>query len=159
MNLPSNNYLPITTHQSPNMKRRNFLKTSASLGFYPLAASPLPFGKVAITNPFLSNPCNVTDKCMVLIFLNGANDIVNSTVALNQFSDYANHRPTTHIPQNQLITLDSGLPSNQQIGLHPSLTDFKALYDNDLLTIVQRAGYGSPNKSHFKATDLSLIHI
>ena len=135
------------------MKRRNFLKTGASLGFYPLAASSLPLGGVSITSPFLVNPCNVTDRSLVLIFLNGANDIVNTTVALNQFSDYANHRPTTYLPQNQLITLDSGLASNQQIGLHPSLSDFKTLYDNDLLTIIQRAGYAAPNKSHFKATD------
>ena len=135
------------------MKRRNFLKTSASLGFYPLAASSLPLGGVSITSPFLMNPCNVTDRSLVLIFLNGANDIVNTTVALDQLSNYATHRPTTYLPQNQLITLDSSLAANKQIGLHPSLSDFKTLYDNDLLTIVQRAGYASPNKSHFKATD------
>ncbi len=135
------------------MKRRNFLKTGASLGLYPLAASSLPLGGVSITSPFLVNPCNVTDRSLVLIFLNGANDIVNTTVALDQLSAYANHRPTTYLPQNQLITLDSGLASNQQIGLHPSLSDFKSLYDSGLLTIIQRAGYAAPNKSHFKATD------
>ena len=135
------------------MKRRNFLKTGASLGLYPLAASSLPLGGVSITSPFLVNPCNVTDRSLVLIFLNGANDIVNTTIALDQLSAYANHRPTTYLPQNQLITLDSGLASNQQIGLHPSLSDFKSLYDNGLLTIIQRAGYAAPNKSHFKATD------
>lgn len=99
------------------------------------------------------NPCNVTDRSVVVIYLNGGNDIFNTTVPLNQFTDYVNFRPDVYLPQNQLITLDSTLPANQQMGLHPNLTGFKSLYDSGLMSIVQGVGHAQPNKSHFKALD------
>lgn len=135
------------------MKRRDFLKLSAPLGVLPLLSSGLPIHSLAATSPMWFNPCSPTDRSLVVIYLNGGNDIFNTTVPLNQFSDYANFRADTYLPQNQLITLDSTLASNQQIGLHPALTGFKGLYDNGLLSIVQGVGHAQPNKSHFKALD------
>ena len=135
------------------MKRRNFLKSTAPLGLMPLFGAGLPVGSLAATSPFLFNPCEVTDRSMVIIFLNGGNDIINTTVPLNQLSDYANIRPDIRLPESSLITLDSGLSDEQQIGLHPNLTGFKDLYDSGLLNIVQRVGYEIPNRSHFKGLD------
>ncbi len=135
------------------MKRRSFLKTSAPLGLLPLFGAGLPIRSLAATSPFLFNPCDVTDRSVVIIFLNGGNDIINTTVPLNQLSDYANIRPDIRLPDNSLITLDGNLPDQQQIGLHPSLTGFKNLYDEGMLNIVQRVGYEIPNRSHFKGLD------
>ena len=135
------------------MDRRQFLKRSAPLGLFPLVASGLPIRGLASTTPFALNPCDVTDRSVVIIFLNGANDIFNTTVPLSQFSDYVNFRPSIYLPENDLITLDANLPDEQQIGLHPRLTDFKNLYDDGLLSIVQGVGYDQPNRSHFKSTE------
>lgn len=135
------------------MKRRKFLKLGSTLGIVPLLAKGLPIRSLAATSPTWFNPCNPTDRSVVVIYLNGGNDIFNTTVPLNQFSDYANFRADTYLPQNQLITLDSTLGNSQQIGLHPSLTGFKSLYDNGLLNIIQGVGHPQPNKSHFKALD------
>lgn len=135
------------------MNRRHFLKNSAALGFYPLLAGGLPVRSMAATSPLYLNPCEVTDRSMVIIFLNGGNDIINTTVPLNQMSEYANFRPDIRLPENSLITLDQNLPDAQQIGLHPALSGFKDLYDDGMLSVVQRVGYAQPNKSHFKSLD------
>ncbi|MFK7947612.1 MAG: DUF1501 domain-containing protein [Saprospiraceae bacterium] len=135
------------------MKRRKFLKLSSALGIVPLLSQGLPIRSIAATSPMLLNPCAPTDRSIVVVYLNGGNDIFNTTVPLNQHADYANFRADTYLPQNQLINLDNTLPTNQQIGLHPSLTGLKSLYDNGLLNIVQGVGHAQPNKSHFKALD------
>lgn len=135
------------------MKRRNFLKLGSTLGIVPLLTNGLPIRSLAATSPAWFNPCNPTDRSVVVIYLNGGNDIFNTTVPLNQFADYANFRADTYLPQNQLITLDNTLATNQQIGLHPALTGLKSLYDNGLLNIIQGVGHAQPNKSHFKALD------
>lgn len=135
------------------MNRRNFFKTAAPLGIMPLMTSGLPIRSMSATSPYWLNPCNVTDRSVVVIYLNGGNDIFNTTVPLNQFSDYASFRPDIYIPQNQLITLDNTLPTNQQLGLHPSLSGLKSLYDDGLMSVVQGVGYNLPNRSHFKALD------
>jgi uncharacterized protein (DUF1501 family) len=135
------------------MNRRQFVKRSASLGFVPLLTGVLPFRSLAATSPFLLNPCDVAERSVVIIFLNGANDIFNTTVPLSQFSDYVNFRPSIYLPENELITLDGSLPDNQQLGLHPRLSGMKDLYDDGLLTLVQGVGYDQPNRSHFKSTE------
>jgi uncharacterized protein (DUF1501 family) len=135
------------------MKRRKFLKIGSALGILPLLSNGLPVHSLAATSPAWFNPCNPTDRSIVVIYLNGGNDIFNTTVPLNQFGDYANFRADTYLAQNLLINLDTTLPTNQQIGLHPSLTGFKSLYDNGKLNVIQGVGHAQPNKSHFKALD------
>lgn len=135
------------------MKRRKFLQNSAAFGLFPLVGGALPFRSIAATTPFAINPCEVTDRSVVIIFLNGGNDIFNTVVPLNQMDEYVQFRPNLHLPENSLITLDNSLADNQQLGLHPRLSGFKTLYDEGMLNIVQRVGYELPNKSHFKALD------
>jgi uncharacterized protein (DUF1501 family) len=135
------------------MNRRTFFKTTAPLGLYPLFAGGLPIRSLAATSPFLFNPCDVTERSMVIIFLNGGNDIINTCVPIDQMSAYAQFRPDIMLPESSLITLDATLPDEQQLGLHPALSGFKNLYDEGMLKIVQRVGYDQPNRSHFKALD------
>lgn len=119
------------------------------MGMMPLLGTGLPLRSIAATNPAIANPCNVTDRSLVIVYLNGANDIFNTNVPLDRYSEYYNHRPNLALPENQLITLDASLPSDQQIGLHPVMTAFKNLYDEGKLTVVQGTGYQSQSRSHF----------
>lgn len=135
------------------MNRRKFLYQSASLGLFPLVSSGIPFRSLAATTPFTLNPCDVTDRSVVIIFLNGANDIFNTAVPLNQFDDYVSFRPSIYLPESSLLTLDNNLSDEQQLGLHPRLSGFKNLYDDGLLKVVQGVGYDQPNRSHFKSTE------
>ncbi|MEM9991396.1 MAG: DUF1501 domain-containing protein [Bacteroidota bacterium] len=138
------------------MKRRDFFKIAAPLAAAPILVNGLPVRTFATTSMLGAINCDATDRVMVMVYLNGANDFINTFVPLNQHATYAGHRPNMHIPTANLITLDSTLPTTQQLGLHPALTGMKALYDNGKLKVVQGVGMPSPNRSHFKAQDLWL---
>ena len=136
------------------MKRRNFIKLTASasaIGLFPAQiTNALNIGKQFIN-------CDISNRKLVLIYLGGGNDGLNTIIPLNQYDLYSNLRPTLKIPEsgsNAFINLDSNLSDEQQIGLHPSLHGFKNLYDSGFLRILQAVGYPSQNKSHFASTDV-----
>ena len=139
------------------MKRRNFIQLTASAS----ALSLLPTEVFALFKSAGMTTCpNVNAKKIVLVQLSGANDGLNTVVPLNQYDTYAALRPTIKLNNagqtNGVINLDTTLPLARQIGLHPSLTGFKSLYDRGLMRVVQGVGYPSQDKSHFKSTDLWL---
>ena len=136
------------------MKRRNFIKLTASasaIGLFPgQITNALNIGKQFIN-------CDISNRKLVLIYLGGGNDGLNTIIPLNQYDLYSNLRPTLKIPEsgsNAFINLDSNLSDEQQIGLHPSLHGFKNLYESGFLRILQAVGYPSQNKSHFASTDV-----
>jgi uncharacterized protein (DUF1501 family) len=139
------------------MKRRNFIQLTASAS----ALSLLPTEVFALFKSAGMTSCpNVNAKKIVLIQLSGANDGLNTVVPLNQYDAYAALRPNIKLnntgQSNGVINLDDTLPLQNQIGLHPSLSGFKSLYDRGLMRVVQGVGYTSQDKSHFKSTDLWL---
>jgi uncharacterized protein (DUF1501 family) len=139
------------------MKRRNFIQLTASAS----ALSLLPTEVFALFKSAGMTSCpNVNAKKIVLVQLSGANDGLNTVVPLNQYDIYAALRPSIKLNNagqtNGVINLDSTLPLANQIGLHPSLTGFKSLYDRGLMRVIQGVGYASQDKSHFKSTDLWL---
>jgi len=139
------------------MKRRNFIQLSASA----TALSLLPTEVFALFKSAGMTSCpNVNAKKIVLVQLSGANDGLNTVVPLNQYDAYAALRPNIKLNNagqtNGVINLDTTLPLANQIGLHPSLSGFKSLYDRGLMRVIQGVGYASQDKSHFKSTDLWL---
>ena len=139
------------------MKRRNFIQLTASAS----ALSLLPTEVFALFKSAGMTTCpNVNAKKIVLVQLSGANDGLNTVVPLNQYDTYAALRPNIKLNNagqtNGVINLDTTLSSAKQIGLHPSLTGFKSLYDRGLMRVIQGVGYPSQDKSHFKSTDLWL---
>lgn len=134
------------------MKRRSFLSHSLKGALVPFFMSGSGMARMARATFLPAGVCAYDDRVLVVIHLNGANDIINSTVPLSQFGQYRDvYRRDIFIPEDQLITLDASLPENQQIGLHPGLQVFKDLYDDGQLAILQRAGYPVPNRSHFSS--------
>lgn len=139
------------------MKRRNFIQLTASAS----ALSLLPTEVFALFKSAGMTTCpNVNAKKIVLIQLSGANDGLNTVVPLNQYDAYAALRPNIKLNNvgvsNGLINLDTTLALENQVGLHPSLTGFKSLYDSGFMRVIQGVGYPSQDKSHFKSTDLWL---
>ncbi|MDA9572967.1 DUF1501 domain-containing protein [Flavobacteriaceae bacterium] len=136
------------------MKRRNFIKLTSTASAISLLPSQLT-ASINIAKSFLD--CTISNRKLVLINLAGGNDGLNTIIPLNYYDIYSNLRPNLKIPNsgiNSYINLDETLDETQQIGLHPSLTGIKNLYDNDLLRIIQSVGYPSQNKSHFASTDI-----
>ncbi|MDN3676466.1 DUF1501 domain-containing protein [Flavobacterium paronense] len=138
------------------MKRRNFIQLTATAS----ALSLLPTEVFALFKSAGMDACpNVNGKKIVLIQLAGANDGLNTVVPINQYDAYAALRPNIKLSNTGstgIINLDTTLPLANQVGLHPSLTGFKSLYDNGLMRLIQGVGYPEQDKSHFKSTDLWL---
>ena len=136
------------------MKRRNFIKLTSTASAISLLPSQVT-ASLNIAKSFLD--CTISNRKLVLINLAGGNDGLNTIIPINYYDIYSNLRPSIKVPSsgiNSYINLDETLDENQQIGLHPSLTGIKNLYDNDLLRIIQSVGYPSQNKSHFASTDI-----
>jgi uncharacterized protein (DUF1501 family) len=84
---------------------------------------------------------------LVVLQMAGGNDGLNTVVPFsNDF--YHNARPRLGIAANDVLKI------NDSIGLHPSLTGFKSLFDGGNLSIVQGVGYPNPNRSHFRSTEI-----
>ena len=138
------------------MKRRKFIQLTATAS----AISLIPSEVFALLKSVGISECpDLNAKKIVLIQLAGANDGINTIVPLNQYDLYAQLRPNLKLNlngPNGIIPLDTTLALENQIGLHPTLTGFKNLYDSGLMRIVQGVGYPNSNKSHFKSSDLWL---
>ncbi len=133
------------------MKRRDFLKVSQAAAV-PFLLNDFPIG-VSEKNPLLQMIAQNTaanGRVLVIIQLNGGNDGLNTVIPINQYSALSNARANVLVPQASVLSLN-GQPNT---GFHPSMTEMKTIYNNQLLNIVQAVSYPNPNFSHFRATDI-----
>ncbi|MEM9921691.1 MAG: hypothetical protein AAF990_26545, partial [Bacteroidota bacterium] len=139
------------------MKRRNFLKIAT-----PAVLSPFVLNGYAVqtfANLDMLACEGISERVLVLIQLGGGNDGVNTIVPINQYDTYRQLRPNIGLSNsgsNAFIPLDNTLALEDQVGLHPSMTGIKDLYDSGLVNVVQGVSYDNHNRSHFKSTDLWL---
>ncbi len=133
-----------SAHKADHAKwsRRSFLEMASMGGIATtLMAGGLPmqvFGKHAL---FQSSQMMDNDRTVVLIRLNGGNDGLNTVIPFND-GLYYEKRPNIAIAKNDTLSISDNL------GLHPSMTGMKALWDRDQLSVLTNVGYPSPNKSH-----------
>jgi uncharacterized protein (DUF1501 family) len=139
------------------MQRRQFLKLSSG------ATVGLGLTTNGIASEFLdwlrpsTNCIEVSDRVLVVVRLAGANDGLNMVVPLSQYGQYETLRPTIKLNQTgtgALINLDTTQSSNNLVGLHPSMTGFKSLYDSGKLSLIHNVGYPSHNYSHFLSENI-----
>jgi uncharacterized protein (DUF1501 family) len=133
------------------MKRRDFLKVSQAAAV-PFLLNNFPIG-VGEKNPLLQMIAQNTEangRVLVIIQMNGGNDGLNTVIPVNQYSALTAARGNVLIPQASVLALN-GQPNT---GFHPSMTEMKNLFNNQLLNVVQAVSYPNPNFSHFRATDI-----
>jgi uncharacterized protein (DUF1501 family) len=94
-----------------------------------------------------SRPGIPDDRILVVLQLAGGNDGLNTLIPFAN-DDYHRARPTLAVPERSVLRL------TDQIGLHPALTDLKALYDEGHLAAIQGVGYPNPNRSHFRSMEI-----
>ena len=140
------------------MKRRDFLAAaSASVlpvmlnGFGLKAMSP----QSALVQSLLGTTALASDRVLVIIYLNGGNDGLNTVIPLDQYSLYNSLRSNIAIPQNSVLPLDG----NPATGLHPAMTGMRDLYNNGKLSIVHSVSYPNPDQSHYRATDIWMTAV
>jgi uncharacterized protein (DUF1501 family) len=89
---------------------------------------------------------------LVILYLGGGNDSLSMLVPYND-SSYYSRRPTLAVPAGQVLQIGSD-SSRVALGLHPRLTDLKAIFDQGRLALIQRTGYDNQSRSHFQGTDI-----
>lgn len=142
------------------MKRRKFITASA------LTSLALPlrmngFGMTAhnelspLVQSLGNTPAATEDHILVIINLVGGNDGLNTVIPLSQYGNYQTLRSNIAIPANRVLPL-TGVDA---IGLHPSLTGFRDLYNDGLMSIVHAAGYPNANQSHARSSDIWMTGV
>ncbi|WP_020597463.1 DUF1501 domain-containing protein [Spirosoma panaciterrae] len=126
------------------MNRRNFLKQSA---FTTAGTMLIPHFLKAYEAQMLGQRLASNGKILVVVQLSGGNDGLNTVVPYRN-DIYYRERPTIAIRPEKVLTL------NDEIGLHPSMTPLKALYDEGLVTVINNVGYPNPDRSHFRSMDI-----
>ena len=93
---------------------------------------------------------SISDKIMVFIELAGGNDGINTLIPLDQYNHLALHRPRVLIPENQVLPL-SGVSGT---GVHPAMQRVREMFDDGMVSMVQRVGYPNQDYSHFRSMDI-----
>lgn len=99
-----------------------------------------------------------SDRVLIILQLHGGNDGLNSLIPVEAYDLYYSRRANIAIPKSnsvrRYIPLDSTLPSDAQVGLHPDMQAMKALYDHGKMAFVQGVSYKNNNGSHFRGRDI-----
>lgn len=125
--------------------RRDFLAQSTLLGFG--ATVPAFLGQSALAVAPADKPGS-RDTVLVVVQLTGGNDGLNTVIPFKD-ETYRKIRPTIGIPADQVKKV------NDDLGLHPAMSELAKLYTDDAaVCIVQGVGYPNPNQSHFRSMDI-----
>lgn len=87
------------------------------------------------------------NKVVVILQMSGGNDGLNTVIPVRN-DIYYRSRPKLGIEKNKALLL------NDEVGIHPSLTSFKDLFDDGSLGIMNNVGYPNPDRSHFRSMDI-----
>ena len=121
-------------------KRKEFLQ----IGSLATASMMMPKFLKAFEKKAAVPPGN---KVVVVIQFNGGNDGLNTVIPITN-DIYYKERSTISIKKDIALNLTT------DVGLHPSLTAFKGLYDDGNLAILNNVGYPNPDRSHFRSMDI-----
>jgi len=122
------------------IKRRKFIQ----VGSLATASLMMPRFLQAFEKQPMVPPGN---RVLVVLQLSGGNDGLNTIVPIRN-DIYYRARPKLAITKKDALSL------SDEVGLHPTLTAFKSLYDDGCLGILNSVGYPNPDRSHFRSMDI-----
>jgi uncharacterized protein (DUF1501 family) len=121
-------------------KRREFLQA----GSLAAASIMLPKFLKAFERPLLVPPGN---KVLVVLQFSGGNDGLNTVIPVRN-DIYYRERPKLGIEKSKSLLI------TDEVGLHPSLSWLKELYNDGSLGVLNGVGYPNPDRSHFRSMDI-----
>ncbi|MFY0605822.1 MAG: DUF1501 domain-containing protein [Cyclobacteriaceae bacterium] len=132
------------------MKRRDFVKCLGHSMAVPavLGSFGLHSASASALNKLMQS-ASEEGRVLVLIYLNGGNDGLNTIIPLTYYSELNHIRPDVILKENSLLKL-----SDQDLAFHPALNGFKNLYEEGRLSVIQNVGYPNQDFSHFRSTDI-----
>ena len=122
------------------IKRREFLQ----VGSLATAALMLPKFLKALEKPAMVPAGN---KVVVVMQFSGGNDGLNTVIPITN-DIYYRERPKLGITKNDAVQL------TDEVGLNPALVNFKDLFEDGSLGILNSVGYPNPDRSHFRSMDI-----
>jgi len=131
-----------------------------------LAAIPFTLGgvpmKLMADNALTRMAAQSTnDRVLIILQMLGGNDGLNTIIPIKDYDLYYSRRANIAIPaknsSRKMITLDTTLASDAQVGLHPDMIGMKDLYDRGRVAIVQGVSYKNNNGSHFRGRDINFM--
>jgi uncharacterized protein (DUF1501 family) len=108
-----------------------------------------------IVHSLLNQALGSEDRVLVIIYLNGGNDGLNTVIPLNFYSKYYNLRSNIAIPESKVLRLDG----TTETGFHPAMTGMRDLFNQGKLAIVHSTAYPNPDLSHFRSTDIWMTGV
>lgn len=122
------------------LKRRDFLKTSS------LATASLLLPKFlnALQTP---GALAGNGRSLVIIQFSGGNDGLNMIIPTRN-DVYYRERPRLGIKRELALSL------TDEVGIHPTLTGLKTLWDGGQMAVLNSVGYPNPDRSHFRSMDI-----
>ncbi|WP_261858798.1 DUF1501 domain-containing protein [Photobacterium sanguinicancri] len=115
------------------LNRRNFLKSSLAVGASSLVTSTAVKAATAGSTDY---------KALVCIFLKGGNDAYNMVVprSPSAYHQYESFRHNIAINKDSLIDIDITTSNGIKLGLHPSMSAMKPIFEKNNATIIVNSG-------------------
>ena len=142
------------------MNRRDFIAATSSF-LVPVMVGGMSVKAFGANSPLvqalMKTDALAKDRVLVILYLNGGNDGLNTVIPLDQYTQYDALRTVgtgasavkIAIPQASILPIGNGTT-----GLHPKMTGLKQLSDNGKLAVVHSVSYPTPSYSHYRATDI-----
>lgn len=131
------------------MKRRSFIKHAAHSLAIPSFLGAMSNNSFGQTLEKFLHLANESNRALVLIYLEGGNDGLNTVIPLAHLSQLNKVRPHVVLPDSSILPVKGA-----DFGLHPSLMGFQSLYEEGRLQVLHSVGYPEQNFSHFRSTDI-----
>lgn len=140
------------------MDRRRFIKNIGMAGALPVFLNGIPISALASNSPLMKMlASSSSDRVLIFVQLHGGNDGLNTIIPIKNYAQYYDLRANIAIPDNgarKYIELDSSLPEDDRLGLHPDMPGAKIMYDEKQMAVIQAVGYDNMNLSHFRSRDI-----
>ncbi|WAC13206.1 DUF1501 domain-containing protein [Dyadobacter pollutisoli] len=140
------------------MKRREFFRAASSV-MVPVMLNGIgvkSFAKgSALVQSLRKTAALDSDRILVIIYLGGGNDGLNTVIPLQYYSEYNQLRANIAIPENDVLKLSGNL----EAGLHPAMTGMRAMYDEGKLAIINSVSYPNADQSHYRSTDIWMTGV
>jgi len=139
------------------MKRRDFLKAlpigavAAAIPFRFAGAHAKAHGNSALLSA-LTNQSLPSNKSLVIIFMEGGNDGLNTLIPFEN-PVYDKLRPNTGFVSVE-DKASISFRVREDLGFNPSFNALQPLWDEGKMAIVQNIGIKNGDLSHFRATDI-----